>query len=82
MKQSMHPGSEQPAEKLCLDQFLKINGAVGTGGQAKLLIQSGAVIVNGQVETRRRRQLAVGDVVVAEGQTLRVKNLAGEVVSG
>ena len=45
-----------------LDQFLKTCG-VETGGQAKLLIQAGDVLVNGQVETRRRRQLRAGDRV-------------------
>ncbi|MCP4676446.1 MAG: RNA-binding S4 domain-containing protein [Deltaproteobacteria bacterium] len=48
---------------LRLDQFLKLSGVAGTGGQAKLLIQSGEVQVNGTVETRRRRKLVVGDVV-------------------
>ncbi len=46
-----------------LDQFLKVEGLVGTGGQAKMLIQAGDVLVNGQVETRRRRKLELGDVV-------------------
>ncbi len=45
-----------------LDQFLKRCG-VATGGQAKLMIQGGEVIVNGEVETRRRRQLRAGDEV-------------------
>ena len=36
-------------------------GLVGTGGEAKTRIQSGEVIVNGEVETRRRKQLSVGD---------------------
>ena len=35
----------------------------GTGGQAKVLIQGGEVRVNGQVETKRRRQLQPGDVI-------------------
>lgn len=47
-----------------LDQFLKLTGVVGTGGQAKVIVQSGDVAVNGQVETRRRRKLVAGDVVV------------------
>lgn len=47
-----------------LDQFLKLQSAVSTGGEAKLRIQSGEVLVNGEVETRRRRQLVLGDVVV------------------
>ncbi len=55
-----------------LDDFLKHEGLVGTGGEAKLRIQSGEVRVNGEVETRRRKQLVVGDVVEWMGQTLRV----------
>ena len=54
---------------LCLDQFLKLTGIAGTGGQAKLMIQAGEVLVNGEVETRRRRKLAAGDVVECDGQT-------------
>ncbi len=46
-----------------LDQFLKLQGVVGTGGQAKVMIQSGDVVVNGQVDTRRGRKLVPGDVV-------------------
>ena len=45
-----------------LDQFLKTCG-VATGGQAKRMIQSGEVLVNGEVETRRRRKLRAGDEV-------------------
>lgn len=55
-----------------LDDFLKRSGFVGTGGEAKMRIQSGEVIVNGEVETRRRKQLAIGDVVELMGQTLVV----------
>ena len=43
-----------------LDQFLKWQGWVGTGGEAKHHIQAGAVSVNGTVETRRGRQLQAG----------------------
>ena len=39
-------------------------GWVGTGGEAKQHIQSGAVTVNGAIETRRGRQLVEGDQVV------------------
>lgn len=48
-----------------LDQFLKTCG-IPTGGQAKLLIQGGEVLVNGEVETRRRRQLKLGDEVALD----------------
>lgn len=61
------------SEKLCLDQFLKMNGIVGTGGQAKLVIQGGQVQVNGTVETRRRRKLAQGDTVTISGRSWRVE---------
>ena len=55
-----------------LDDFLKRNGLVGTGGEAKIRIQSGEVQVNGEIETRRRKQLAVGDLVDVVGVTLEV----------
>jgi len=54
---------------LCLDQFLKVTGIAGTGGQAKLMIQGGDIRVNGEVETRRRRKLAAGDSVEIDGHT-------------
>ncbi|MCH7729219.1 MAG: RNA-binding S4 domain-containing protein [Planctomycetes bacterium] len=54
-------------ETLRLDQFLKLCGISGTGGQAKLLIQSGEVLVNGELETRRRRKLVAGDMVQFDG---------------
>ncbi|TWT74792.1 RNA-binding S4 domain-containing protein [Allorhodopirellula solitaria] len=46
-----------------LDDFLKAAGIVGTGGEAKVRIQAGEVLVNDEVETRRRRQLRTGDEV-------------------
>jgi ribosome-associated protein len=61
-----------PSAPIKLDQFLKLQGLVGTGGQAKLLIQDGLVSVNGTVETRRGRKLTVGDCISVEGQTYTV----------
>jgi ribosome-associated protein len=55
-----------------LDQFLKLAQVVQTGGEAKVLIQSGQVRVNGEVETRRGRKLRPGDVVVVNGEELVV----------
>lgn len=55
-----------------LEQFLKLNGLVQTGGEAKLLIQAGEVKVNGEVETRRGRKLVNGDRVTAMGETMTV----------
>jgi ribosome-associated protein len=56
-------------EFIRLDQFLKWVGVVGTGGQAKFLILSGEVAVNGEPETRRGRKLVAGDEVTWGGQT-------------
>ena len=65
--------SSSSTDKLCLDQFLKLRGIVGTGGQAKIVIQGGQVQVNGQVETRRRRKLLPGDVVAFAGESWTVE---------
>lgn len=56
-----------------LDQFLKWAGAAQTGGEAKLLIQSGEVAVNGAIETRRGRKLVKGDRVDVMGETFTVQ---------
>ena len=55
-----------------LDQFLKLKGIAGTGGQAKVLIQSGDVDVNNAMELRRGRKLVTGDTVTVLGETFLV----------
>jgi ribosome-associated protein len=52
-----------------LGQALKAAALVGTGGEAKVLIQAGEVSVNGEVETRRGRKLEKGDVIEVGGET-------------
>tara|TARA_B100000214_G_scaffold278879_1_gene208656 strand:+ start:203 stop:499 length:297 start_codon:yes stop_codon:yes gene_type:complete len=47
-----------------LDQYLKWKNLVSSGGEAKILIRSGSVKVNGLVETRRGRKLNKGDKVI------------------
>ena len=66
--------SEDPST-ITLDQFLKFAGIVGTGGQAKALIQGGEVRVNGQVETRRGRKLKPGDIIQFEGESFEVAGI-------
>lgn len=46
-----------------LNTFLKLNNLASTGGQAKILIRSGEILVNGEVESRNRRKMLVGDKV-------------------
>ncbi|AHY45286.1 hypothetical protein RradSPS_0003 [Rubrobacter radiotolerans] len=57
-----------------LGQALKLGNVASTGGEAKVLVQSGEVLVNGEVETRRGRRLEAGDVVEVElaGERLEV----------
>ena len=56
-----------------LDSFLKFVGIAPTGGQAKLMIQNGEVLVNDMVETRRGRKLVSGDRVTVGEQTFHVQ---------
>ena len=55
-----------------LGQFLKLADLVDTGADGKALIADGHVRVNGEVETRRGRQLVPGDEVALAGRTVRV----------
>lgn len=61
-----------------LGQLLKLAGVVETGGEGKLRIQEGEAKVNGQVETRRGRQLVVGDLVEFAGEILEVVAKVGD----
>ncbi|EKX97715.1 RNA-binding S4 domain-containing protein [Selenomonas sp. oral taxon 138] len=54
-------------ENIQLDQFLKLAGAVPSGGVVKELIAEGAILRNGEVETARRRQLVQGDIITVDG---------------
>jgi ribosome-associated protein len=55
-----------------LGRALKAAGLVGTGGEAKILIQAGEVSVNGEVETRRGRTLQEGDVIEVGDERLEI----------
>lgn len=59
----------QPVE---LYKILKFEGLVHSGGVAKLAIQSGDVLVNGAVETRKRKKMINGDVIEFNGEVLRL----------
>lgn len=56
-----------PGEVIDLQDFLKLAGLVDTGGEAKFLIQTGEVRLNGEVETRRRKKIRRGDRVALDG---------------
>jgi ribosome-associated protein len=58
---------------MTLGQALKASDLVGSGGEAKVVIQAGEVRVNGEVETRRGRKLEEGDVVEVGDARLEVR---------
>ena len=58
---------------ITLGQALKAANLVGSGGEAKVLVQAGEVLVNGEVETRRGRQLEDGDVVEVGDERLEIR---------
>ncbi len=56
-----------------LDQFLKLAGAVASGGEVKSLLAEGMILRNDVPETARRRKLVPGDVITINGsETYRV----------
>ncbi len=55
-----------------LGQLLKLAGLAESGGHARELVQDGAVVVNGEVDMRRGRQLHRGDVVQVDDESVRV----------
>ncbi len=56
-----------------LGQALKAAGLVGSGVDAKFVIQDGLVKVNGQIETQRGKKLVSGDVVEYESEKIQIK---------
>ena len=59
-------------DSIKLGQFLKLANLVGSGGEAKQVLAGGIVRVNGEIETRRGRQLERGDVVSVAAKSARV----------
>jgi ribosome-associated protein len=60
-------------EYIKLDSYLKAESLVSSGGEAKLLISEGLILVNGERETRRGRKLYPGDKVELEGKVYTVE---------
>ena len=55
-----------------LYQILKFESLVASGGEAKMVIQSGLVKVNGAIETRKRKKIVRGDIIEFEEHTLKI----------
>ncbi len=67
-KITLAPGEEF----IRLDNAIKLAGLTQTGGQAKLVIQGGEVLVNGEVCTMRGKKLRVGDKAEYNDTTVEV----------
>lgn len=62
----------QEDEFIKLGQALKKAGLVGSGVDAKMVIQDGLVKVNGEVETQRGKKLHGGEVITFNGEQVKV----------
>jgi ribosome-associated protein len=59
-------------EPIQLYKILKFEGLVSNGGEAKAAVAEGRVRVNGQVETRKRKQIVSGDIIEFGEERLRI----------
>ena len=57
-------------EPVELYKILKFEGVVSSGGEAKFVIDDGQVLVNGEVETRKRKKIVSGDIISFSGEQL------------
>lgn len=64
---------EIPKQPVELYKVLKFEGLVPSGGEAKVVISQGLVLVNGEIETRKRKKIISGDVIEFAGETLHIK---------
>ncbi|WP_028303448.1 RNA-binding S4 domain-containing protein [Oceanospirillum maris] len=61
--------TQEPVE---LFKILKFESLVNSGGEAKMAIEQGYVMVNNQQETRKRRKIVSGDCVEFNQQRLNI----------
>ena len=61
-------------EYIKLGQALKLAGMVGSGVEAKIMIQDGQVLVNGEVELQRGKKLHPGDIFSFNGEEAQIQS--------
>lgn len=59
-------------EFIKLDQLMKFADMVDSGGEAKMLIAQGLVLVNGEICTQRGKKIRPGDEIEFDGQTYQI----------
>jgi ribosome-associated protein len=62
--------TKEPVE---LYKILKFEGMVASGGEAKMAVAEGKVLVNGEVETRKRKKIISGDIINYCNEEYQVK---------
>ncbi len=62
--------TREPVE---LYKILKFEGMVASGGEAKMVIAGGYVLLNGEVETRKRKKIVSGDIIEFADETIRIQ---------
>ncbi len=60
-------------EPIELYKILKFEGIADSGGQAKAMIDDEQIIVNGEIETRKRKKIVSGDTIECAGETFRIE---------
>lgn len=60
-------------EYIKLGQFLKFTGIITNGGEAKVLLEEGLILVNNKVEMARGKKLFPGDTVVYDGEEYKIE---------
>jgi ribosome-associated protein len=64
---------EITSEPVELYKILKFEGLVSSGGEAKTVVADGRVLVNGEVETRKRKKIVSGDVIEFRNEKIRIR---------
>jgi ribosome-associated protein len=62
--------TREPVE---LYKILKFEGMVSSGGEAKSVIAGGMVLVNGEVETRKRKKIVNGDIIEFNSEVIQIR---------
>ena len=64
---------EITSEPVELYKILKFEGLVSSGGEAKTVVADGRVLVNGEIETRKRKKIVAGDVIEFRDEKIRIR---------
>ena len=63
---------EITTEPVELYKILKFEGMVSSGAEAKYVIADGQVIVNGEIETRKRKKIVAGDIIEFSDEKIQI----------